>query len=115
MNDDRDIKRIKSALEQCLKLYCREIYFSFLDKNIKVFTDEEKNNILNNNNSVNRLSNQQTNYDLEPESDFVAAIKLKLVKLFQCQLENNMCLPTNSLSRVNDRIVDFVNEWIESK
>ncbi|MGD1913558.1 MAG: sigma-70 family RNA polymerase sigma factor [Rivularia sp. (in: cyanobacteria)] len=115
VNDDRDIKRIKSALEQCLKLYCREIYFSFLDKNIKVFTDEEKNNILNNNNSVNRLSNQQTNYDLEPESDFVAAIKLKLVKLFQCQLENNMCLPTNSLSRVNDRIVDFVNEWIESK
>ena len=71
MNDDRDIKRIKSALEQCLKLYCREIYFSFLDKNIKVFTDEEKNNILNNNNSVNRLSNQQTNYDLEPESDFI--------------------------------------------
>ncbi|MEM9926051.1 MAG: sigma-70 family RNA polymerase sigma factor [Cyanobacteria bacterium P01_D01_bin.50] len=115
LNNDRDIQRIKSALEQCLKLYCKQIYFSFLDTIIQNFSDEEKKHIFNHAHEANRLNNQQKNYELEPENDLKTAIKLKLIELFQCQIENSMFLSTNSLSGVNHKIVDFVNEWIEIK
>ena len=106
INDEQDIEKIKSALEQCLKLYCKQTFFSILDKTIQELSDEENQNI---------LMNQQSNYDLDSNFNVIAAVKFKLVGIFKQRLEESMCLGTDSLSFVNHKLVDVVDEWIQLK
>ncbi len=112
LNDEKDIERIKSALEKCLQFYSRKELFSILNTIIEQFTDEEKKHIFSSIKLLNQLLEQQRSYDNKAQSNLVTATKLKLLELFQEQLEKNMCLSVNSLSLVNNKIVDFVNEWI---
>jgi hypothetical protein len=96
---EHDIQKFKSALEQCFQLYCQQILFSLLDTIMKLFNQEEHNNIFNSLDSANSIP----------------AAKRKLLEIFQQQLETNMSLEANSLAGVSDKLVDFVNGWIESQ
>ena len=105
LNDEKDIKRIKSALEEYLKLYCKENLFLLIDKIIKEFSDEEKTRIFSCIKSENMLMNEQINSNLDSRFNLIVAIKSKF--------ENDMHLEADSLSVVNYKIVDFVDEWIQ--
>ncbi|NJM18248.1 MAG: sigma-70 family RNA polymerase sigma factor [Richelia sp. RM2_1_2] len=98
LDNDKDIERIKSALDKCLGLYCKQFLFSILDKIFQNFIVEK-----------------QKNCDLSHPLNLVMVIKLNLIDLFQNELEKSMYLETNSLSAVNHKLVDIVNEWIEIK
>ncbi|MEA5593309.1 sigma-70 family RNA polymerase sigma factor [Rivularia sp. UHCC 0363] len=95
---DHNIERIKSALDNCLESYCKQLFCSILDTNLKRI-----------------IHANQKKCDLDRDLNSLMEIKLKLIELFQHELEQNMCLETNSLSVVNQKLVDFVNEWIEKQ
>jgi hypothetical protein len=102
---DRGIEKIKLALDQCLILYCEQKLFSMLDIIILEFSESEQKNIFSNINSINQFTEKQT----------ISALNWKIVQLFQCELEKSMCFEINSLSVVNHKIVDLVNQWIRVK
>lgn len=87
----QDIARIKSALDNCLELYCKQLCFSTLDTIFEKISD------------------------LNHPLNLGMTIKLHLTELFQNELEKTMCLETNSLSLVNHKLVDIVNQWIQVK
>jgi len=89
LDSDKDIEKIQSALDKCLELYCQKVVFSILDKIC--------------------LKNQINTKKCDLNHP------LNLIKLFQKELETSLCLETNSLSAVNHKLVDIVNEWIEIK
>ena len=114
LNDEKDIERIKSALDKCLHLYCQKNIFSILDEIIKQFSYEEQTSIFNSINSQNRFVFQAYGDALE-ESNDLTAVKLKLLKCFKQYMETSMCLERDSLSMVNRKIVDVVDRWIQIK
>lgn len=108
LNHEQDIERIKSALDKCLGLYCKKVFFNILDKFIQEYNHEDKKSLFSNLKSVN-------DNDLEQRGNVLTTTESKLVEKFQQSLETNMCLEINSLSVVNHKVVDVVNEWIELK
>ncbi len=102
---EKDVERIKSALDKCLELYCEQVLFSTINIIVQQFSDEEQNIIFSNPHSENQFGSEQT----------ITALKLKVVQLFQYELERSMCFEINSLSVVNHKIIDFVNQWIQIK
>ncbi|MEB3216736.1 MAG: sigma-70 family RNA polymerase sigma factor [Nostocales cyanobacterium 94392] len=98
LNSDKDIERIKSALDECLELYCKQFLFSILDTIFKNF-----------------LFEKHKECNLNHPLNLTTAIQLNLIELFQEELETSLSLETNSLSVVNHKLVDIVNEWIEIK
>ena len=105
INDEKDIERIKSAFEKCLQVYCQKSIYSILDQIIQQFSDWEKANIISsikqNQLTVPLLSNDVT--------------ESRLLKLFKQYIETSMDLEKKSLSKVNYKIADVVNEWIHIK
>jgi hypothetical protein len=115
LNHEQDMESIKSALEQCLQLYCRKMFFSTLDIIFQSMNKKEQINMFYHIKSADNLIFQQKGYDLEQQLDSETAIKFKLIELFQQELEKTMCLEVNSLKVVHDKIVDVINEWIKLK
>ena len=108
LDNEKDIEKIKSALEQCLQLYCKQLYFSILDEIIQKFSHQEQEDFFCH-------INPAINSDLEQEFNAVRTMRTKIIELFQQQIEKSMFLAHNSLFVVQDKIVYFVNEWIENK
>lgn len=113
LSDERDIERIKYALDKCLEGYCQKIIFSILDKIIKQFSYEEQTNIFNSIKSPNRLV-QTYGHNLEQLNESTA-VKLQFLESFKQHIETTMCLERDSLSVVNSKIVDVVDRWIQVK
>ncbi len=105
INDEKDIEKIKSAFDQLLQVYCQKSIHSILDKIIQQLSDEEKTNIINNI-KQNELIVPLLNDDV---------IESRLLKFFKQYMETNMDLQNNSLSKVNCKIADVINEWIHIK
>lgn len=114
LNNEKDIERIKSALDKCLQLYCQKNIFSILDEIIKQFSYEEQTTIFNSIKSQNGFVVQADGNALE-ESNDLTAVKLKFLKSFKQYMETSMCLERDSLSMVNRKIVDVVDRWIQIK
>ena len=114
LNNEKDIERIKSALDKCLQRYCQKNIFSILDEIIKQFSYEEQTTIFNSLNSQNRFVFQAYGDALEDNND-LTAVKLKFLKFFKQYMETSMCLERDSLSMVNRKIVDVVDRWIQIK
>ncbi|MGB6299811.1 MAG: sigma-70 family RNA polymerase sigma factor [Rivularia sp. (in: cyanobacteria)] len=114
LNNEKDIERIKSALDKCLRLYCQRMIFSILDEIIKQFSYEEQTNIFNSIEFQNKFVVQGCNDALE-KSNQLTPINLKLLTYFKHYLETTMCLEKGSLSVVDPKIVNVVDRWIQSK
>ena len=88
-----------------MQVYCQKSIYSILDQIIQQFSDWEKANIISsikqNQLTVPLLSNDVT--------------ESRLLKLFKQYIETSMDLEKKSLSKVNYKIADVVNEWIHIK
>ncbi|MGB3649699.1 MAG: sigma-70 family RNA polymerase sigma factor, partial [Rivularia sp. (in: cyanobacteria)] len=115
LNCEQDIERIKSALDNCLKSHCKQLLFSILDVIINKINNEERTNLFTQIESADRFICGETTYDLNSDSNLATAMKLKLIELFQHELEKSMCLETDSLSILSHKLVDVVNEWMQVK
>lgn len=122
LKDEKDIERIKYALDKCLELYCQKLIYSMLDEIIKQFSYEEQTKIFNSIYSPNRLVVQacandleKLNEELNEELNESTAVKLQLLEAFKQYIETHMCLERDSLSVVNHKIVDAVDRWIQVK
>lgn len=115
IDSEQDIERVKSAFDKCIKFHCEQIFFATLDRIMNKFTNEEKENVFNNIKFGNVLVDYQESKNLEKSLNDFIKIKLKLLDYFQQYLEDSMDLEKNSLSVVNHKILEFVNEWIKVK
>lgn len=114
LNNEKDIERIKSALDKCLQLYCQQLIFSILDEIIKQFSYEEQTSIFISIKSPNSFIVKDYSNDLK-ELNESAAVKLRFLECFKQYVEKTMCLQRDSLSVVNAKIVDVVDRWIQLK
>ncbi|MBV6626260.1 MAG: sigma-70 family RNA polymerase sigma factor [Rivularia sp. (in: Bacteria)] len=114
LNDEKDIERIKSALDKCLQQYCQEMFLSALNDIWEAYSDEERQNILISFNYKRSLlvklqaDESGVNNDSQP-------VNSQLLEKFKKHIETTMCLKKDSLSVVNYKIANIVNEWIQSK
>lgn len=97
INNERDIEKIKEALNECLELYTKKILDVFLEVVFNELINENKINHANHH--INLTINE----------------KQKLIKRFIQKLEANMCLPNKSLETIEYKIDLFVDEWLRTK
>ncbi|WP_044292533.1 hypothetical protein [Rivularia sp. PCC 7116] len=114
LNDEKDIERIKSALDNCLQQYCQTRFVSILNKIWERFSYDERQNILNSFNDTNRLLGELEADSLEKNNDS-QAVNYQLLETFKEDIETTMYLKKGTLSVFNYKIADVVNEWIQSK
>ena len=107
LNNEKDIERIKSALDKCLQLYCQKLIFSMLDEIIKQFNYEEQTSIFISIKYPNSFVIKDYTNDLKELNE--SAAKLKLLECFKQYVERTMYLERGSLSMVNAKIVDVVD------
>ncbi len=114
LKNEFDIERIKYALDKCLQLYCQKLIYSILNQIIQQFSHEEQIDIFSSIKSQNKFVVPVCDNQLQ-ELDESAAVKFRFLESFRQYVETTMCLERNSLSMVNTKIVDVVDEWIQLK
>jgi hypothetical protein len=106
MNNEKDIEKIKEALDECLQLHCKQLLNSCLESVLKELIKE--NRIINDffYEGINKQK-QKLNMSLE--------IKQQIIEGFNQRLEIDMCLPSKCLELIYPKMILFLDEWLRNK
>ena len=114
INTDKELERIKEALDECLQSYCQQLFFDDLARIGEHYSDENKLLLSCHKPNLNEQTiSKRLNLPLSEISNRVAQIKLDLTESLGKQIETGMGLPTKSLQLVNYKIASFVDEWLK--
>ncbi|WP_138499706.1 sigma-70 family RNA polymerase sigma factor [Nostoc sp. PA-18-2419] len=107
-NEEKDIERIKTSLDECLQLHCQQVSKNILNKIAQEWQVKSKKSTLQFGLTDKDFGQNTLNLSLDINNSN------KILKTaFIEELEIDMNLPTNSLAAVSDKLADFVDEWLK--
>lgn len=106
VNNEKDIEKIKEALDECLELHCKQLLNSCLDSVLKELIHENEI-IYNFLYERNKQDSKKLNMSLD--------IKQQIIKGFNQRLEIDMCLPSKCLESIYPKVTLFLDEWLRKK
>lgn len=109
IHNEKDIEKIKEALDECLELYCKQLLNSYLESVFKKLINE--NQIKYELFLYEELINERSLNELNIPVD----IKQQIIRGFNQRLEIDMCLPSKSLESIHHKVTIFIDEWLKNK
>ncbi len=115
-HNEKDIENIKDAMNECIRSHCQKLLYSTLD--IIGEKSPEQDKLLAISHEIQILGKQnyqQISIFLSEASSVLSQVKQNLIISFKNELEKSMNLEKNSLEIVNQKIAEFIEEWLKSK
>ncbi len=114
LDGDKDIERIKESLDECLQVHCQKIFYQILDQIGEQWSDEQKLLMFENELTMNKQAIAgEIPLSLSDLSKGVADVKPSLTQAFKNELETSMGLATGSLDSANNKVANFIAEWLK--
>lgn len=100
IQDEQSLEIIKEALDECLQLHCQQLVNSILQNAIHEMSEDDQ-----------LLAFTFKNNNI---CDEISRVKQTLINRFICNLEDELNLNRDTLFFVNNKISNFVEEWLIS-
>ncbi|PMB41566.1 hypothetical protein CEN40_19785, partial [Fischerella thermalis CCMEE 5205] len=96
--------------------HCQKLLYSTLDRIGEQSPEQDKMlAIFHEIQLLGQQNYQQLSIFLSEASSVLSQVKQNLIISFKNELEKNMNLEQNSLEIVNQKIAEFIEEWLKSK
>ncbi len=108
VKNEKDIEKIKEALDECLELHCKQLLNNCLESVFRELINENK---IKYEFLYEELINERNLSNLNMSVDF----KKQIIRGFNRRLETDMCLPNKSLELIHHKIIIFIDEWLKNQ